>query len=216
MKSIYVATLPTALALASAALALPTRAAGGEFKSDFSDAVVVSSKLAGARNECLYNLFNIYSNAIADGLVVNGALTGLGTESPAGKQLESDSLYFQLLRIYSAFDWEMGRQLRFESADRCLPSDVNVASGVFSRAYLSSLAKPDAEEVGKLKRAIATLTPEAPTFEVVQIDQSDAPACWPASTNLFATHRQHSSRGSWRRSDMSARPAGKMATSRRS
>ena len=146
------------------------------FKDNYTETVYVHQKLVDAPDECFYNLFNLYSNALADGLVVNGARTGLGTDVPAGEgSLQTDSLYYQLVRIYSYFDWEMGRQLRLEMGDRCLPSDVSLGNGMLPKRYVASFPTPYVKEVSKVKRALQTLSPDLPTFEVVRLDEKTFP-----------------------------------------
>ncbi len=170
--------------------------AASAYKDTYTETVYVHQKLTEAPDECFYNLFNLYSNALADGLVVNGARTGLGTDLPAGESsLETESLYYQLVRIYSYFDWEMGRQLRLEMGDRCLPADVSLGNGVLPKAYVKAFPTPYVSEVSKVKRALKTLSPDLPTFEVVRLDERTFPQTYSTGIAFTADWREQLRQG---------------------
>ncbi len=180
------------LGLAALAVAVPVYGWANDESSSFTDtyvdAVVVNSAIAESKKECLYNLYNMFGNAAADGLVVNGARTGLGTTAPAGKRLETDSLYYQAIRIFSYFDWELGRQLRLESQGRCLPEDISVATGVFNQRYVSKLPKPFPEKVQQVQRALTIALPGSSKIDMIRVDQ-DATLLWPFGTHFSPTHK---------------------------
>lgn len=145
------------------------------YKDQYIDTAFINEALVGVDDECFYNLFNIYSEALADGLVVNAARSGLSTNTPAGTSLETDGLYYQLLRIFSYFDMELGRQLHIEMDGKCLPQDVSIGAGVLSREYLEDFEKPYSKQVNKIRRAMDIAAPGEGQFDLIQLNSDHFP-----------------------------------------
>ncbi len=99
------------------------------------DTLFYYSDTKGYGKKSQYHLFNLLVSGISDGLLVNGSRTGLGNDNPTGKSFTADSLYFQMLRIFSVFDWEFVRGLYYEKAQRPLPPMTFFSSGYFPSSF---------------------------------------------------------------------------------
>lgn len=134
--------------------------------------------LTGGQDQCINNLVNATTDAIADGLLMNGAITGLGTNTPVGPKLTTDSLYYQMLRIYSVFDWRFADALRNRSLS-CLPNQVGFGVANLARTYTDSLSRPYQEQVEKLHAALRAMSRDSTDFAVVEADGFYQPERWP-------------------------------------
>lgn len=146
--------------------------------------VLIHQNLVDAPRECLYNLANVYSDAIADGLAVNGARMDLGFNAPVGKKMDTEGFYFQLVRIFSYFDWEMGRQLRLEVGDKCLPENVTFGVATLPSTYASRLPKPFGEDLDKFEKAFGILAPDWDTPKFGQLPAGRFPFEWPGGAAM--------------------------------
>lgn len=160
------------------------------YKDTYFDTAFVHEDLVDISGPCFYNLFNMYSEAIADGVVINAARSGLGTDTPGGENLKTDGFYYQLLRIYSYFDMEIGRQLHKEMEGKCLPENVSIGAGVLSREYIDDFQKPYAENVSKIKRAMDILSPGEGQFDLVQLDRDEFPYQFETGTQFTDEFRR--------------------------
>ena len=137
--------------LAATLVATPARAS--------RDAVLYRvSREAG--DASVYDLWNLVAQALAYGLVTNGARTGLGHEAETGPRLTTESLYYQALRIYSYFDWEFRRALVAEPDSGALPASLVVLAGRFPASALASRQDEGRDELAKLERLWRILAPE--------------------------------------------------------
>ena len=121
----------------------------------------------------LYNLFNLISSAVTYGMVMNSARAGLGTANPVGHSLTGESLYYQALRGFSAFDWEFQRQLLREPGSWPLPTSMTAIAGRFPRAFADSFADEHLEQGVKAQQVARTLTPRLQPFEFRRLGGDD-------------------------------------------
>ena len=61
------------------------------------DAVLYNKELDQLEEKCIYHLFNLVSNAISSGLLVNGSRTGLGDKSLVMKKLKAQGFTIKAL-----------------------------------------------------------------------------------------------------------------------
>lgn len=105
------------------------------------------------------NLFNLTSHALFDGLLVNGAKTGLGTKNPVGKSFTTESTYYQLLRIASVFDQDFMRGLSLTSRTE-LPGYFMASWGRLPASFLSPYRPNDSQDWQKVKKAVELMFPD--------------------------------------------------------
>lgn len=148
------------------------------FDEQYVPVFYMNERLARGQDECINNLANATSEALADGLLMNGSLTGLGTNTPVGPKMATDAAYFQLLRIFSIFDWRFADALRSGSV-RCLPDRVGLGYGIMPKSYASGLPQPYQDHFEKLRSALQSLTRDAPAFAVVKAEALYPPERWP-------------------------------------
>lgn len=135
--------------------------------------LLLERQMGDVADECLINLINMYANAIADGIVTNAALNNVGTDFPTGKKLKDESLYFQGLRVFSNFDWELGRQLRQSPIGRCLPERSTLVFARLSRSYLEHTKQAFSVEVDKALRIRDVLELDMPDFTIAYAPVAD-------------------------------------------
>ena len=139
----------------------------------------MGSDIVRAQDACRAQLINMASNSLTDGLLVNGALTGLGTDAPTGKKLKTDGAYTQALRIYSLFDWEMHDRLVQSKQSLCLPQKIHLAYASSAKDETSSFRRPFPEQVKKARQSFENLSKDAWAFDLVEVDGFTAPSLWP-------------------------------------
>ena len=155
-----------------------------------SDLIILNGGVVDAPSECRNTLINVLSNSIADGLLANGALTGLGTDYPTGKKLASDSFYFQMLRIVSVVDWELKQAVAEALSQGCMPQDISIGSGTFDKNYAASLPERFQSAATALRRAESLLPISMNLPTIVQVDTMETPQAWPSQSTLPPVHRQ--------------------------
>ncbi|MCX6107476.1 MAG: hypothetical protein NTY08_16750 [Proteobacteria bacterium] len=162
----------------------------GSALENTSDLITLNGGVVDAPAECRNTLINVLSNSIADGLLANGALTGLGTDYPTGKKLATDSAYFQLLRIASVVDWELKQAVEEALSQGCMPQDISVGSGTFDKNYAAGLPERFQSAAAALRRAESLLPISMNLPTIVQIDNMEKPQAWPSQSTLSPAHRQ--------------------------
>ena len=158
------------------------------------DALVLSQSFVQTVSPCRYHFTNLFADALSEGLLRNGALTGLGTDNPAGKKLATDSLYFQGVRIASILDWELGQRLKDRDLG-CLPEEVGLELAALPQDYAVSMTHPFPEEVTKIKKAAAEINPSLGEFTVVSRETPSSLGRWPASLAHPPAHVEALRRG---------------------
>ena len=149
------------------------------------DTIIIGSETLATPSACTANIFNIYADAADNALLLNGAMTGLGTDYPMGKKLATDGFYYQCLRIYSFFDWNIAEELKSSTAtNRCLPEKVRFVYGVFNKDTVRNMNHPHQADVDKFRKAMGILFSSPVNFDLVSSDNLDAPAMWPRRTTL--------------------------------
>ena len=149
------------------------------FERNFEDTFFINSDVVRASDACRAQLINMASNSLADGLLLNGALTGLGTDTPTGKKLATDGAYTQALRVYSIFDWEMRDRLAQPKQSQCLPEKVHVAYTSSAKDATSSLRRPFPTQVKKARDSFSSLTKDSWSFDIAEVDGFTPPSLWP-------------------------------------
>lgn len=134
--------------------------------SEYRDVVLVRTEGDEPGQQGLFNLYNLGARAVAYGLVVNSARTGLGTATPVGRQLASESLYYQGLRVYSYFDWEARRALLSDPSIWPLPQTITLVAGRFHRDFAASFPEEPIERLDTVRKALKVLTPQLKPFEL--------------------------------------------------
>jgi len=155
-----------------------------------ADLISVNTTTADAAADCRNAMINLWTNAVSDGLLANGALTGLGTDYPTGKKLVTDSAYFQLLRILSIVDWELPEAIKKAQKDWCLPESVSVGIGTFSEAYAKTKPEVFADEAKALRKleSLIPLAVRLPTM--IKTEDQEDPRAWPSPSTISAAMRQ--------------------------
>ena len=141
--------------------------------------------------------FNLISNALTYGMTMGSARTGLGTDTPVGPSIPGESLYYQALHAYSAFDWEFEQRLLSDIDTGPLPTEIAILAGRFSRAFVDGFSDEQLDEVTTAQRIACTLAPSLQPFEfrrLEKIDQSLAPG--PMGVKFSRTIRQQLWEGS--------------------
>ncbi len=159
-----------------------------EYGPDALDALILSDDLVQAPQNCRYQLMNLTLDALNEGLLRNGALTGLGTDNPVGKKLKADSLYYQGVRIASIFDWEFTKRV-LAGEPGCLPSALGLQLGTFPRTYNSALAHPFPDDVKKLKAAALHVNKSLGLFDVLSLPFREKLMAWPQGSALPPEHQ---------------------------
>jgi hypothetical protein len=149
------------------------------FERNYEDTFFVNSDIVRASDACRAQLINMASNSLADGLLVNGALTGLGTDAPTGKKLTTDGAYTQALRIYSLFDWEMHNRLVQPKQSLCLPQKIHLSYASSAKDETSSFRRPFPEQVKKARQSFENLSKDAWAFDIAEVDGFTGPSLWP-------------------------------------
>ncbi len=139
--------------------------------SNYQELIFYNQALNQEPDPCLYHVFNLFSNAIMRGLVVNGSHTGLGTKNPTGKQLQASGLYYQLMNIISIADQEITRQLYHEDI-ACLPERIQLQTGSFAQDFVASTTRHNNPSFAKIQQALALLFPNFVPFALHQLEQS--------------------------------------------
>jgi hypothetical protein len=160
------------------------------FDENFQDSFFLNKTLIDAPDKCRAQLVNIASNSLADGLLVNGAMTGLGTDVPVGKKLLTDGAYRQALRIYSIFDWEITNRLAVVDAPLCLPKKVYLGFGAIRKTAQSALNHPYPDFVSKAKKGFSALSKDAWTFDIAEMEAHQDPGLWPRSPGGPASYQE--------------------------
>ena len=155
-----------------------------------ADLISVNSTTADAAQDCRNAMINLWTNAVSDGLLANGAVSGLGTDYPTGKKLATDSAYFQLLRIYSVIDWELPGAIKKAQSEGCLPESVSVGIGTYTEGYAKTKSEVFAEEAKALRKieSLLPITVRIPT--IIRTDDIEDPRAWPAPTTISESMRQ--------------------------
>ncbi len=112
----------------------------------------------------LVRLFNLISTSVAHGMVMSSADSGLGTANPIGPSIPGESLYYQALRGYSAFDWEFQRRLLGETTTWPLPTKTAILAGRFAKEFVDRFVNEELEEVALAGRVSRTLAPSLEPF----------------------------------------------------
>ena len=162
----------------------------GSALENASDLIILNGGIVDAPTECRNALINILSNSVTDGLLANGAITGLGTDSPTGRKLTSDSFYFQMLRIVSVADWELKQAVVEVLSQGCLPQDISIGSGTFDKNYAASLPERFQTAATALRRAESLLPISMNLPTIVQVDNVEKPQAWQSQSTLSPVHRQ--------------------------
>ncbi len=155
-----------------------------------ADLITVNSATADAADACRNSLINLWTNAVSDGLLANGALTGLGTDYPTGKKLTTDSAYFQLLRIYSVIDWELPAAIKLAQKDGCLPENVSLGIGTFTDSYAKTKPEVFADETRALRKLESLLPIAVRIPTIIRTDDFEDPRSWPQPSTLSESMRQ--------------------------
>ncbi len=120
----------------------------------------------------LVRLFNLISTSVARGMVVSSADTGLGTANPVGPSIPGESLYYQALRGYSAFDWEFQRRLLGETTTWPLPTNTAILAGRFAKDFVDRFVNEELDEVALAGRVSRTLAPSLEPFAFRLLEDS--------------------------------------------
>ncbi len=115
----------------------------------FQDSFFLNTSFLSEDSKCQQNIFNIYAESIANGFLLNAAYSNLQTNSPVGPNLKSDSLYFQGLRIFSIFDWDLTETLKSRNSTDCFPGQTQLTwspvpknqSSFFTHAFPQELER---------------------------------------------------------------------------
>ena len=153
------------------------------------DALSLSQSLVDAPAACRFHLMNLLADSLSEGLLRNGALTGLGTANPAGKKLETDGLYLQAVRIISILDWELGMRLA-ANENGCLVGQAGLQLGVYPIDYGRQLGHPFAADVAKIKVAAAKVNGSLNQFEVLSLDAAEKIEAWPKGSGYPESHQK--------------------------
>jgi len=154
-----------------------------------TNAVIFSDDLVASKTECRYEFINLMMDSFNDGLLRNGALTGLGTNNPTGKKMKADSAYFQALRVASIFDWELGQRLTAKES-RCLPGSIGMHLGSFTPGYPEGLDRAFVEDVNKVRKAANLVNDSLGEFEVVSFASKEDIKAWPNQSVLPIDYQQ--------------------------
>lgn len=160
------------------------------FGENYVETFFVNDEIARGPSECRSQLVNMASTSLADGLLLNGAITGLGTGVLTGKKLKTESTYFQALRVYSIFDWEMHQRLTKPGQAICLPRSLHASFGPLAKGTAENLPKAFPDFVSKARKSIQALTNEGPSFDVTEVDAYQPPQLWPRLPGGSETHRK--------------------------
>ncbi|RYZ56314.1 MAG: hypothetical protein EOP07_12715, partial [Proteobacteria bacterium] len=123
------------------------------------------------------------ASSMTDGLLRNSAISDLGVENPVGKAMKTDSVYFQILRIASIFDYELAQGLGDPKVTPCLPKAFAVQIGSFSKDYLNTMAPAFAEDSKKLKEVAKLIKSDLGEFQVKSSKDREAILLWPQGSN---------------------------------
>jgi len=137
--------------------------------SNIRDAVLYNKELDKLEEKCIYHLFNIVSNAISSGLLINGSRTGLGDKSSVMKKLKAQGIYYQGLNIMSLIDQEFMRQLYHEK-NGCLPQELGLLTGSFDHTFIKKLKPSTRPLVGKIQTVLKLIFPDFPALEIKGTD----------------------------------------------
>jgi len=175
MKNILFLTLMLILvAIVSAPIAVGGESAGASTHSSeaetFDDSIMYyldETRYQGldeadrilAKKKGFIRLFNTTSGALMDGLLVNGSLTGLGTDNPTGPKMKTESIYYQLVRIATVFDWEFQRSLN-EQGSALFPGYFTAAVARFPEEFSRQFPEDDSKDWEKVKTAVQLISPD--------------------------------------------------------
>ncbi len=123
----------------------------------FRDALFIATDFLNAEKQCQQNLFNAYGEALANGWLLNTAYSGLQTNSPVDTSLKTDSLYFQSLRVFSIFDWNLTEWVKARSASNCLPDHMRLTWAPVTKDELSQFRDAFPEEAPRLRKVASLL-----------------------------------------------------------
>lgn len=127
----------------------------------------MSGDLSIEQKRQLVNLFNISSGPMFDGLLLNGALTGLGTANPTGKAFVTDNFYYQALRVYSVFDREFLRQYNLQSP-QSLPPYLGLAFGEVPESFGDRFPKEESKSWKKVQAALGLVMDDVNNIQLRQ------------------------------------------------
>lgn len=153
------------------------------------DALTLSQSLVDAPAACRFHLINLLADSLSEGLLRNGAISGLGTANPAGKKLGGDGLYFQAVRMISIFDWELGMRLAANESG-CLIDQAGLQLGVYPVDYTRQLGHPFAADVAKIKKAAVKVNGSLNKFEVLSLEAAEKIEAWPQGSGYPAVHQK--------------------------
>jgi len=142
-----------------------------ESRDDYRDALLYRAD--GGDLSAMASFFNIISNAVSYGMVMGSARTGLGTDCPVGPSIPGESLYYQGLHAYSAFDWEFERQLLLGAEVASLPRSLALLAGRVSSERVEALVDEELEAVRLAQRIVCTVAPSLEPFAFRRVDEAD-------------------------------------------
>ncbi len=152
------------------------------------DALVLTDDLVNAPKNCRIDLINLTLDSVSEGLLRNGALTGLGTDNPVGKKMKTDGAYYQGLRIASIFDWEFSQRITAKEP-ACLPEHVGFQLGTFPLAYNERLGRPFPDDVRKIKAAALKVNKSLGQFDVLSVNAREQIQAWPKASSYPPEHQ---------------------------
>ncbi|MBC7659976.1 MAG: hypothetical protein H7249_09735 [Chitinophagaceae bacterium] len=150
------------------------------------DAAIIHEELIHTSAECRNPLVNLFVSAFTDGLLRNGAISDGGIDNPVGKKMRSDSLYFQVVRIGSIFDYELADGIVDPKITPCLPHHLGVHLGTFARDYVDELSTAFGSDVKKIKEAAKYIKSDIDEFQVASFSGRESIKAWPEGSSLPA------------------------------
>lgn len=188
VKNIFVISVPLLLALTLSCkheIGRETSLVSGAEATSI-DATILHSELVEASSDCRNPLTNLFVSSFTDGLLRNGAIADGGVNNPVGKKMTTDSLYFQVVRIVSIFDYELAEGIKDPKLTPCLPKHLGVHLGTFSKTYVNSLSSSFPGDIKKLKEAAQIIKSDIGEFQVVSFDAKENIKFWPGASALPA------------------------------
>lgn len=156
-------------------------AVDSDWKSN--DAALIHEDLVNASSECRNPLVNLIVSSMTDGLLRNSAVSDLGVENPVGKAMKTDSVYFQILRIASIFDYELAQGIQDSKITPCLPQSFGVQIGSFSKDYLKTLPSAFPEDSKKLREVALLIKSDLGEFQIKSSRDHETVAAWPKTSS---------------------------------
>lgn len=137
------------------------------------DVVLVRTEGVDPVRQYLFNLYNLTARSLMYGFVVNSARTGLGTTPEIGPSLETESLYYQAVRVFSYFDSEFRRGLLDDENVWPLPRTAAVLVARLPGAFASGFAEERLDRIVELRSALKVLFPHLEPFELRRFTAGD-------------------------------------------